>query len=970
MFKWLTSLLGAESSEKEIGRLRPRVHEINALEDEFRQLSDDELREITPELKSRLAAGESLDDVLLEAFAAVREAARRTIGLRHHDVQLLAGMVLHEGTIAEMRTGEGKTLVATLPLYLNALTGKGAHLVTPNDYLSRVGGGWNGPAYRALGMSVGVIAHEFSGIYDPTYRDPSPHGDPRLDHWRPVPRAEAYAADITYGTNNEFGFDYLRDNMVWDLSARAQRPLHYAIVDEVDNILIDEARTPLIISGQADPATDKYAQMAGIVPRLQHDIDLKIDLKHRSVTLTEEGIAKMERWLGVENLYDPENFELTHYMEQALKAQFIFQRDRDYVLFLNGQVLEPHQHHPSAEIVIVDEFTGRLMFGRRYSEGLHQAIEAKERVTVQRESMTLATITFQNYFRMYEKLAGMTGTAMTEKEEFQKIYDLDVVAIPTHRPMIRQDAGDLVFKSEEAKFNAVVREIGELHAAGRPVLVGTVSIEKSERLSQLLKRQGVPHQVLNAKYHEQEAMLIAQAGRPGAVTIATNMAGRGVDILLGGNPTGLTEEELRRGRIDAHEQPQEADRLRDELVALTERDKQRVMELGGLHVVGTERHEARRIDNQLRGRAGRQGEPGSSRFYVSLEDDLMKRFGGANIAGIMDRLGLEDDVPIEHGLVTKSIENAQTKVEGYNFDIRKHVVQYDDVMNKQREVIYGERDKVLRNENLRQVVLEMVGRAIDAQVDLFTAAEHAEDWDLEGLVRAASQLFPLPPDTSLEAWENLSKDELREELHALAEEAYEQKEARLGAEAMRQVERAVMLHVVDRLWIDHLTAMDELREGIGLRAYGQRDPLVEYKNEAYNQFQSLLQAIQDEIVQTIYRVELQRVPATPPPAMQAQQAVHPAPQQAVGQATVDEEHMPEAALPTAPAHTNGPAATPVDPKAVFGRAARAPAERAMATNRNAEPARRPAAPARAAKVGRNDPCPCGSGKKYKHCHGR
>ncbi|HEY3081834.1 MAG TPA: preprotein translocase subunit SecA [Chloroflexota bacterium] len=968
MFKWLSNLLGAESSEKEVGRLRPGVEEINALEDEFRHLSDDELRQITPELRSRLAAGESLDDVLPEAFAAVREAARRTIGLRHHDVQLLAGMVLHEGKIAEMRTGEGKTLVATLPLYLNALTGKGAHLVTPNDYLSRVGGGWNGPAYNALGMSVGVIAHEFSGIFDPTYQDPSPHGDPRLDHWRPVPRAEAYGADITYGTNNEFGFDYLRDNMVWDLSARAQRPLHFAIVDEVDNILIDEARTPLIISGQADPAADKYAQMARIVPRLQNEVDFKIDLKHRAVTLTEDGIAKMERSLSVENIYDPENFELAHYLEQALKAQFIFQRDRDYVLVVNGQVLDPHQHNPNADIVIVDEFTGRLMFGRRYSEGLHQAIEAKERVTVQRESMTLATITFQNYFRMYEKLAGMTGTAMTEKEEFQKIYNLDVVAIPTHQPMIRQDAGDLVFKTEDAKFGAVVGEIEAMHAAGRPVLVGTVSIEKSEKLSQLLKRKGIAHQVLNAKYHEQEAMLIAQAGRPGAVTIATNMAGRGVDILLGGNPTGLAEEGLGSRGVDPREQPEEAARIRAEMTALTERDKQQIMELGGLHVVGTERHEARRIDNQLRGRAGRQGEPGSSRFYVSLEDDLMKRFGGANIAGIMDRLGLEDDVPIEHGLVTKSIENAQTKVEGYNFDIRKHVVQYDDVMNKQREVIYGERDKILRNENLREVVLEMVERAIDTQIDLFTAAEHAEDWDLDGLARAVSQMFPLPEDTSLEAWEKLSQDEVREELHALAEEAYEQKETRLGAEPMRQVERAVMLHVIDRLWIDHLTAMDELREGIGLRAYGQRDPLVEYKNEAYNQFQSLLQAIQDEIVHTIYRVELQRVPPAPPPVMQAPQAIHPAPEQAIGQATLDEEHMAESALSSA--HTNGPTARPVDPKAVFGRGAKAPAERAMATNRDGEMVRRSAAPARAAKVGRNDPCPCGSGKKYKHCHGR
>jgi preprotein translocase subunit SecA len=938
VFKWLTSLLGGESSEKEAARLRPRVDEINRLEDEFLTLSDDELRDLTVELKGRLTEGEALDDVLPEAFAAVREAARRKLGLRHHDVQLIAGMILHEGKIAEMRTGEGKTLVATLPLYLNALTGRGAHLVTPNDYLSRVGGGWNGPAYHALGLTVGVIAHEFSGIYDPEFDDPNPHGDPRLDHWRPVPRAEAYAADITYGTNNEFGFDYLRDNMVWDLAQRAQRPLHFAIVDEVDNILIDEARTPLIISGQSDPAGEKYGQMARVVPRLQSEVDFKIDLKHRSVTLTEDGIAKMERALAVDNLYDPENYELTHYLEQALKAQFIFQRDRDYVLVMNGQVLEPRQHHPEAEIVIVDEFTGRLMFGRRYSEGLHQAIEAKERVRVQRESMTLATITFQNYFRMYQKLAGMTGTAMTEKEEFQKIYNLDVVAIPTHLPMIREDFGDQVFKSEDAKFQAVIDEIEEMHELGRPVLVGTVSIEKSEKLAGLLAKAGVPHKVLNAKYHEQEALIIAQAGRPGAVTIATNMAGRGVDILLGGNP-------------------------------VVAEDAARIKELGGLHVVGTERHEARRIDNQLRGRAGRQGDPGSSRFYVSLEDDLMKRFGGANIAGIMDRLGLEDDVPIEHGLVTKSIENAQTKVEGYNFDIRKHVVQYDDVMNKQREVIYGERDKVLRNENLRDNVLEMVFKTLDSLVDNHTAAEHAEDWDLDALVRAVAQIVPLPDDGSVDQWGNLSQEELRDELRGIAEEVYQAREAALGAEAMRQIERAVMLHVIDRLWIDHLTAMDELREGIGLRAYGQRDPLVEYKNEAFAQFQSLLKAIQDEIVQAVYRVELRAAPMAPPPEMQNAQALHPAAEAAVGQAVIDEEHEPEpAALPAA--RPNGPPAK-VDPKAVFGRSAVAPAERAIGTNRDVEPAtRRPAASVKGAKTGRNDPCPCGSGKKFKHCHGR
>jgi preprotein translocase subunit SecA len=970
VLKWLTSLLGADTPEKEIARLRPIVDQINALEDEFRQLSDGELRGMTAELRERLGNGETVDEILPEAFAAVREASVRTLGKRHYDVQLVAGIVLHQGKIAEMRTGEGKTLVATLPLYLNSLTGKGVHLVTPNDYLSRVGGGWNGPIYRALGCRVGVIAHEFGGIYDPEYVDPNSHGDARLDHWRPVPRREAYEADITYGTNNEFGFDYLRDNMVWDLSQRVQRPLHYAIVDEVDNILIDEARTPLIISGQGDPSTDKYARMASLVPRLQNETDYKIDLKHRSVTLTEDGIAKMERALELENLYDPENFELTHYLEQALKAQFIFQRDRDYVLVLNGQVLEPQQHNAEAEIVIVDEFTGRLMFGRRYSEGLHQAIEAKERVRVQRESMTLATITFQNYFRMYEKLAGMTGTALTEREEFQKIYDLDVIPIPTHRPMIREDLGDQVFKSEEGKYSVVVREIEEMRVLGRPVLVGTVSVEKSEQLSQKLKGLGIPHQVLNAKYHEQEAALIAQAGRPGAVTIATNMAGRGVDIILGGYPDGLLEPALRERGIDpASVADEQVAAVRAEVEQMVERDRARVLELGGLHIVGTERHEARRIDNQLRGRAGRQGVPGSSRFYVSLEDDLMKRFGGANIAGIMDRLGLEDDVPIEHGLVSRSIENAQTKVEGYNFDIRKHVVQYDDVMNKQREVIYGERDKVLRNEDLRGIVLEMVKKELDRQVDTYCAADHAEDWDLEELARAVLQVMPLPEETSLDAWANLSKDELREELEGLSEEAYQAKEERLGVEAMRQVERAVMLMIIDRQWIDHLTAMDELREGIGLRAYGQKDPLVEYKNEAYNQFQALLESIQREIVQTVYKVELQRAPVGPPPEMQAAEAIHPAPDQAVGAPSVDGEHRPERARPNGAA---APAPRPVDPKAVFGKQAIAPAERALATNRDPEPAaaRRGPSSARAAKVGRNDPCPCGSGKKYKQCHGR
>ena len=902
----LDKILG-DSSEREVKRLEPLVSQINDLERDLQALSDERLRETTHDLRHRLLSGETLDDLLPEAFAAVREAARRTIGQRHYDVQLLAGIVLHQGKIAEMRTGEGKTLVATLPLYLNALEGKGCHLVTPNDYLSRVGGGWMGPVYNALGLTVGVITHETSAIYDPDYLDPQPHGDARLDHWRPVSRREAYLADITYGTNNEFGFDYLRDNMVWDLNQKAQRELHYAIVDEVDNILIDEARTPLIISGQADESTDKYYLLARIVPRLRKDVDFKIDEKIRAVTLTEEGIEAVERALKVDNLYAPENFDLTHYLEQALRAQFVYRRDRDYVLYRDGRVLEPHQHHPEAEVVIVDEFTGRLMHGRRFSEGLHQAIEAKENVKIQRENQTLATITFQNYFRMYSKLAGMTGTALTEKEEFQQIYGLDVVVIPTHRPMIRVDLPDLVYKTERAKMMAVLDDIVEANKAGRPVLVGTVSIERSEQISDLLRKRGIEHQVLNAKYHEQEALIIAQAGRSGRVTIATNMAGRGVDILLGGNPTGLAEEIVRKRVRDREVTPE------DRLEALKEAerecaaDRERVLKAGGLHVVGTERHEARRIDNQLRGRAGRQGDPGSSRFYVSLEDDLMRRFGGSNIAGIMERLGLEENVPIEHGLVTKSIESAQVKVEGHNFDIRKHVVQYDDVMNKQRATIYGERMKVLSRESLRDSILEMMDREVAELVNTYCAASMADEWDLDGLAQAIRGLMPVPPEFGSADLEGFTRDELIERLQALALKLYDEKEQALGSEDMRRLERIVMLHTIDRLWAGHLTAMEDLREGIGLRAYGQRDPLVEYKSEAFAMFQSLQASIQHEIVQTVFHVTLQRAPATPKP-------------------------------------------------------------RAIQTNREDAQSQ---GPVRArGKVGRNDPCPCGSGKKYKRCHGR
>ncbi len=839
MFKLFGKLLG-DSNERELNKLRPIVEQINALEPEFERLSVEELRQKTIEFKERFQGGEALDDLLPEAFAAVREAAKRTLGQRHFDVQLMGGIVLHQGKIAEMKTGEGKTLVSTLPAYLNALAGQGVHVVTVNDYLARRDQVWMGQIHELLGLTVGVIQHDMEG----------------------PARRESYNCDITYGTNNEFGFDYLRDNMVWDRSEKVQRELHFAIVDEVDNILIDEARTPLIISGQAEESTDKYALFARLVPRLRKEEDYTIDEKLRAISLTEEGIAKMERWLGLQNLYDPAHYDLTRYMDQALKAAFLFKLDRDYVV-------------KDGEVIIVDEFTGRLMFGRRYSEGLHQAIEAKEGVRIQKETKTLATITFQNYFRLYDKLAGMTGTAVTEAEEFHKIYKLEVVVIPTNRPMVRKDLPDQIYKTEAAKYRAVVNEIEESYKQKRPVLVGTVSIEKSEMLSEMLSRRGIPHQVLNAKHHEKEAGIIAQAGQPGTVTIATNMAGRGVDIILGGNPG-------------------------------TPEDAQLVRDLGGLHIVGTERHEARRIDNQLRGRAGRQGDPGSSRFYLSLEDDLMRRFGGSNIAGIMDRLGLEEDVPLEHGLVNKSIENAQTKVESHNFDIRKHVVEYDDVMNKQREVIYGERSKILSTEDLRPIIMEMVQKQMSELMEAHLAGEHSEDWDLDGLLNALRPILPLPADLTEDRLGQLSKEEIKDGLFDLAEQVYDGLEQQLGPEMMHRAERWVVLSVIDNLWVQHLTSIDDLREGIGLRAYGQRDPLVEYKAEAYNMFQGLLEAIQQDVVHRIFHVRV-----------------------------VVEE-----------------------PKPVQN----------VITNREEEGGSQPVKVGK--KIGRNDPCPCGSGKKYKKCHGK
>ncbi|MCY0879220.1 MAG: preprotein translocase subunit SecA [Firmicutes bacterium] len=768
-------------SEKEVRRYRTVVNRINALEPAMEALSDEQLRDKTQEFRQRLADGETLQDLLPEAFAAVREASKRVLGMRHFDVQLIGGMVLHDGRIAEMKTGEGKTLVATLAAYLNALPGKGVHVVTVNDYLARRDAQWMGKIYEFLGMTVGLIQHDMEA----------------------PERRQAYAADITYGTNNEFGFDYLRDNMVLSLDEMVQRGLYYAIVDEVDSILIDEARTPLIISGQADRSTDLYYTFARIARNLKEGRDYTVDEKLKAVAPTEAGIAKVERMLGVSNLYDDAHMDYAHYLNGALRAKALMKRDRDYVV-------------KDGEVIIVDEFTGRLMFGRRYSDGLHQAIEAKEGVKIEDETQTLATITFQNYFRMYEKLAGMTGTAATEEEEFRKIYGLDVIVVPTHRPMIRKDYPDVVYKTEAAKFRAVVREIEELYKMGRPVLVGTVSIEKSERLSQMLKERNIPHNVLNAKFHEQEAEIIAKAGQRGAVTIATNMAGRGTDIVLG----------------------------------------EGVAEMGGLHIIGTERHESRRIDNQLRGRAGRQGDPGSSRFYLSLEDDLLRLFAAPTLSALMDRLGVDEDEPISSPTLTRAIESAQKKVEARNFDARKHVLQYDDVMNLQREVVYKQRRDILTKESLREDVLHMLSQVIEDAIAVHCPPQlHREEWNLEALLASLAEIF-LPPGTvPLDEIQGMSHEELQETLMAYGTRLYEAKEQEIGPENMRELERMIMLRVVDAKWMEHLDAMDNLREGVGLRAYGQRDPLVEYKTEAYEMYQNMVGAIREEVVRIMFHLQ-------------------------------------------------------------------------------------------------------------------
>nr|WP_308612894.1 preprotein translocase subunit SecA [uncultured Dialister sp.] len=786
------------SNEKEVKKIRKIVEQqINPLEDGLKKLSDSSLANKTNEFKARLAKGETLDDILPEAFAVVREASRRVLGMRHFDVQLIGGIVLHRGNIAEMCTGEGKTLVATAPVYLNALEGKGVHVITVNDYLAKRDSEWMGQVYKFLGLSVGLIVHD-------------------LDFQQ---RKIAYNSDITYGTNNEFGFDYLRDNMVTSLDQMVQRPLHYCLIDEVDSILIDEARTPLIISGPGQKSTDNYYVMAKLVPHLKKDEDYTIDEKQKTVAPTEAGVAKMEKMLHVENLYDAENLELNHLFVQALRAQTMMQRDKDYVV-------------KDGEVVIVDEFTGRLMYGRRYSDGLHQAIEAKEGLEVQRESQTLATITFQNYFRMYDKLAGMTGTAKTEEQEFIKIYGLPVIQIPTNKPIQRKDLPDVVFKTKRGKYRAVVKEVQRRHATGQPMLIGTTSIEQSEELSHMLNAAKIPHSVLNAKYHEKEAAIVALAGQKGAVTIATNMAGRGTDIQLG----------------------------------------EGVAELGGLAIIGTERHESRRIDNQLRGRAGRQGDPGSSQFFLSLEDDLLRIFGGDNIKKFMEKMGLDEDEPINSRMVSNAIQKAQKRVEARNFDIRKYVLEYDDVMNQQRKVVYEQRRRILEGENMKDQVLRMVDTIIEKGMETYADPKlYPEEWDFAGLLKYSEKYFLAPGEIKLEDIEDMSREEVEDKLKTCAHETYESREKSIGSSMMRELEKAVMLKVVDSKWMEHLDDMDMLKEGIGLRSYGQRNPIVEYKVEAYDIFEEMQQAMMETIVLYLYHIQI-RFTTDPEEPQQAPEA--------------------------------------------------------------------------------------------------
>ena len=954
----------AEEREGEEALEHPEetVAEVEAFErgDTGRELTQAFTKEEREERDREIARG--LDELLPEAFAVVREASRRVLGMRHYDVQLIGGIVLHQGKIAEMKTGEGKTLVATLALYLNALEHKGAHLVTANDYLARRDAGWNAPLYHLLGMSVGIISgQDQSFIYDPEYLDES-HPDERLRHLRPCSRREAYLADITYATNNEVGFDYLRDNMARSLQGCVQRHLHFAIVDEVDSILVDEARTPLIISGQGTDPTEKYYTYARLIPRLAEEDDYTIDEKTKSAALTDEGVAKIEQWTGIGNVYDIEHTAEAHQINQALRAHAIYQRDRDYIV-------------RDGEVIIVDEFTGRTMPGRRWSDGLHQAIEAKEGVKVQQENITLATITFQNFFRLYDKLAGMTGTALTEAEEFDKIYKLEVVPIPTNKEMIRDDGTDLIYKNEEAKFKAIADEIAERYKTGQPVLVGTTSIEKSERLSRLLDKRGIPHNVLNAKFHEREAEIVAGAGQKGAVTIATNMAGRGTDIVLG----------------------------------------EGVGDVGGLYIIGTERHESRRIDNQLRGRSGRQGDPGETRFFLSFEDDLMRVFGGERMQGIMDRLRIDDDMPIENRMVSRQIEGAQSRVEGYNFDSRRHVVEYDDVMNKQREIIYGERRRILEGSDTRHNLMAMLERLVNEEVPGYCQGRHREQWDLEGLWERMRQICP-----NLDPLEAVNLDSLGDDPGEIAETivgeltaVYEQKERTYGEEIMRQAEQALMLGVIDEKWQAYLTYMDHLREGINLQSYAQQDPLVAYKEAAFESYQELSQDIQREIVGRLLRVEIRR--EEPPPAggaegspngaangggPQAPEITREATAPKGGRADVPgkSEMSADAPPPARPAaaaasaalaRVAGGGAAPAQAKPLpplpltVGRQVTNIVETSSAGSQRVGGAPGTATAGRSTpgsagvaptgtkkKVGRNDPCPCGSGKKYKVCHGR
>ncbi len=900
--------LFGDPNAREIAKMQPLIKQINALETSIQTLSDEQLKEKTTEFKKRLTMGEALDALLPEAFAVAREASRRVLKQRQYDVQLMGGIALHRGWIAEMKTGEGKTLTAVAAIYLNALTGKGVHLITVNDYLARRDTVWMGQVYAALGLSVGCIQHEGGFRYDPTFKTEPQHDEARdvtgsfrvdMDYLRPVSRRDAYAADITYGTNNEFGFDYLRDNMVGRVEDMAQRELNFAIVDEVDSILIDEARTPLIISAPAEEAAQLYYRFAELVPKLEETADYLIDEKQRSATLTESGINKMEQWLGIENLYAQGGMKMVHHMEQALRAQVLYKKDKDYVV-------------KEGEVIIVDEFTGRLMVGRRYSEGLHQAIEAKERVPIQRESITMATITFQNYFRLYGKLAGMTGTAETEAEEFHKIYKLEVVVIPSNKTSRRTDLPDRVYKNEMGKFKAVVREIKERHATGQPILVGTVSIEKNEILGELLKQEGVPFNLLNAKNHEREGEIVAQAGRKGAVTIATNMAGRGVDILLGGNPPD----------------PKEMEEVRS---------------LGGLHVLGTERHESRRIDNQLRGRAGRQGDPGSTQFYVSMDDDLMRIFGSEKMKSRMEFLKVPDDEAIENSILSRALESAQHKVEGHNFDIRKHLLEYDDVINKHRTVIYKRRHDILElatqptqegERPLKAMLMEAIEHEIEQLILLNTVAEDSSEWQLEDLQKSARTFLPsdieLPALTALVASTDTKADiaaqrtALIQALMNASKAVYAKMEETIGDRGlMSEIEKAVLLRATDELWIEHLDAIDHLRKAISLQGYGQRDPLVEYKREAYRLFHDLLLLIDRQVAHTIFKIQI------------AKQVV---------EQDLQPRNMPNGMQLQGPAKTMEESSTTSSPS--------------------------PAVDPRFKDVGRNDICPCGSGKKFKKCHGQ